>query len=95
VLLTGCRLDRSDYLTRDAQLRECTECRIPIDLEVADGLVQTDHSFLNYVFSVGSCKKVRAGFRTGVVPVTIDEDLDRVLVSSPRSLDERFVAVFG
>ena len=91
VLLPRRRLDRGDDLTRDAQLGERAKARKLIGFEVAHGLVEADHPFLDDVFAVRADEKVALRLDANEVLVLVEQVFHREIVAGLRDGHQVFV----
>ena len=91
MLLARRRLDGRDDLPRDAQLRERAERREFVGAEVADGLVEADHAFLDDILTVGTDEEVALGLDADEVLIFVEQELHGEIVATFRCIDEFFV----
>ena len=72
-------------------MQSSAKARKLVGLEIADGLVEADHSFLDDIFAIRSDKKVALRLNTDEVLIFIKEVLHREVVTGLRNGDEILV----
>jgi hypothetical protein len=82
------RLDRRDDLARHAQLGKAAERGLLVGPEVAHGLVQADHPFLDEVVAVAAREEVGARLEANEPRVPAHQVVERLLASVSRLHDE-------